>query len=181
MLPTELCNLIIDHLHDSKPSLLVCSLVCRAWVPECRFHFFHKVRLDRDKADPFFQLFESPHATIASAHTRELDVAQNPITRNRNLDELFENLAFQSVLSRCPADVFEHVQKLSVTWVGWWTLSDAERLSIGHRFKNVTELVLWMVIFETDEELPALVASFPTLEVISLQTIRLRVKFLEEK
>ncbi len=180
MLPTELCNLIIDHLHDSKPSLLVCSLVCRAWVPECRFHLFHKVRLDRDKANPFFQLFESPHATIASAHTRELDVAQNPITRNRNLDELFENLAFQSVLSRCPADVFEHVQKLSVTWVGWWTLSDAERLSIGHRFKNVTELVLWMVIFETDEELPALVASFPTLEVISLQTIRLRVKFLEE-
>ncbi|KAK0475795.1 hypothetical protein IW261DRAFT_458367 [Armillaria novae-zelandiae] len=137
--------------------------------------------LCRDTADPFFQLLESPYATIASAHTRELDVAQNTVTRSGNLDgELLDGLAFQGVLSRCPADVFEHVQKLSVTWVGWWTLSDAERLSIGQRFKNVTELALWMVIFETDEEFQALVASFPALELISLQTIRFRVKDSEK-
>ncbi len=181
ILPTELCNLIIDHLHDSKPSLFACSLVCRAWVPECRFHLFHKVVLYRDTADLFFQLFESPHATISSAHTRGLDVAQNTVTRGGNLDgELLGGLAFQGVLSRCPADVFEHVQKLSVTWVGWWTLSDAERLSIGHRFKNVTELALWMVCFRTDEEFQAPVASFLALEILSLQTIRFQVKDLEK-
>ncbi|KAK0235000.1 hypothetical protein EDD85DRAFT_63450 [Armillaria nabsnona] len=181
MLPTELCNLIIGHLHDSKPSLFACSLVCRAWVPECRFHLFHTVVLYRDTADPFFQLFESPHATIASSHTRELDVAQNTVTRGGNLDgELLDGLAFQGVLSRCPADVFEHVQKLSVTWVGWWTLSEAERLSIGHRFKIATELALWMVYFRTDEEFLALVTSFPALEILSLQTIRFQDKDLEE-
>ncbi|KAK0475617.1 hypothetical protein EDD18DRAFT_1367018 [Armillaria luteobubalina] len=181
MLPTELCNLVIDHLHDSKPSLLACSLVCRAWVLECRFHLFQKVDLYRDTADPFFQLFESPYATIASAHTRELNVAQNTVTRYGNLDgELLDGLAFQGVLSRYPADVFEHVQKLSVTWVGWWTLSEAERLNIGQRFKNVTELVLWMVVFETDKELAVLIASFPALEVLSLQTIRFRVKDSQE-
>lgn len=179
MLPTELCNLIIDHLHDSKPSLSACSLVCRSWVPECRFHLFHKVVLYRGTADPFFQLFESPYATIASAHTRELDVAQNRQGGNLG-SKLLDDLSFQGVLSRCPADVFEHVQKLSVTWVGWWTLSDAERLSIGQRFKNVTELALWMVYFQTDEEFQALVTSFPALEILSLRTIRFRVNDLEE-
>ncbi|SJL13806.1 uncharacterized protein ARMOST_17254 [Armillaria ostoyae] len=173
MLPAELCNLIIDHLHDSKPSLLACSLVCRAWIPECRFHLFHNLRLCRDTADTFFQLFESPHATLASAHIRELDVAQNTVIRGGSLEgDLLEGLAFQGVLTRCPADVFEHVQKLSVTWVGWWTLTGAERLSIGHIFKNVTELALWTVVFQTDEELQALVASFPPLEVLSLRAIR---------
>ncbi len=67
-----------------------------------------------------------------------------------------------------------------MTWIGWWTLSEAERLSIGHRFKNVTELALWMVYFQTDEEFQVLVASFPALEVLSLQTIRFQVTDLEE-
>ncbi|KAK0436950.1 hypothetical protein EV421DRAFT_1739363 [Armillaria borealis] len=181
MLPVELCNLIIDHLHDSKPSLLTCSLVCRAWIPECRFHLFHNLRLCRDTADTFFQLFESPHATLASAHIRELDVAQNAVIRGGSLQgDLLEGLAFQGVLTRCPADVFEHVQKLSVLWVGWWTLTGTERLSIGHIFKNVTELALWTVVFQTDEELQALVASFPALEALSLQTIQFRINALEE-
>ncbi|KAK0443111.1 uncharacterized protein EV420DRAFT_1726542 [Desarmillaria tabescens] len=184
MLPTELCNLVIDHLHDSKPSLLACSLVCRARVPESRFHLFHKVRLFRD-TDLFFQLLESPHATLASAHIHELDVAQNAVTMNGNLEnldgELLDRQIFQGVLARCPANVFEHVRKLSVTWVGWWILGDAERLSIGHRFQNVIELALWMVVFQEDEEFPALIASFPALEVLSLQTIRFRVKDLEEE
>ncbi|KAK0216841.1 hypothetical protein IW262DRAFT_150284 [Armillaria fumosa] len=191
MLPVELCNLIIDHLHDSKPSLLACSLVCRAWVPECRFHLFYQVVLGPDTADPFFQLLESPHATIAPAHTRELDVSQNSVkseyellvaelTRStgENLDNnLLENLG---ILSRCPADLFGHVKKLSVTRVGWWRLSDAERLSIRQRFKNVTELFLWRIYFQTDEEFQALLASFPALEVLSLQAIRFRVSDLEE-
>ncbi|KAK0186439.1 hypothetical protein F5146DRAFT_890637, partial [Armillaria mellea] len=160
-----------------KPSLLACSLVCRAWVPECRFHLFHKVLLNRDTADPFFHLLESPHATLALAHTRELIVAQNKHPTNRLLyNRLLENMG---ILSRCPADVFEHVTKLSVTWVGWWTLSDAERLSVGQRFKNVTELDLWTIYFQTDKEFQALVGSFPALEVLSLDTIRLRVN-LEE-
>ncbi|KAK0202157.1 hypothetical protein DFS33DRAFT_1056753 [Desarmillaria ectypa] len=181
MLPTELCHLVIDYLHDSKPSLLACSLVCRAWVPESRFHLFHKVMLYRDTADPFFQLFESTHATLASAHIRELDIAQGTVTRSRSLEgDLLDGRAFQGVLTRCPTDVFEHVQKLSMAWVGWWTLTDAERLSIEFRFKNVTELALWMVVFQTDEELPALIASLPALEVLSLQAISFPINDAEK-
>ncbi|KAK0216842.1 hypothetical protein IW262DRAFT_1252408, partial [Armillaria fumosa] len=172
-----------------KPSLLACSLVCCAWVPECRFHLFYKVLLRRDTADPFFQLLESPRATIASAHPHELIVAQDTVW-SENLDcKLLEN---PDILSRCSADVFGrvkklsvadvfgHVNTLSVTWAGWRTLRDAERLSIRQRFKNVTEFVLWRVYFQTDTEFQALLASFPALEVLSLQTIRFQVNDMEE-
>ncbi|KAG7442374.1 uncharacterized protein BT62DRAFT_445944 [Guyanagaster necrorhizus] len=165
MLPTELCNLVIDHFHDSKPSLLTCSLVRRARDPESRFHIFQKVQLCRDTADSFFQLIESPHAILASAHIRELDVAQNSVTEGGSLaGDLLDGRAFQGVLTRCPADVFEHVQKLSVTCVGRWTLINAEKLSIGHRVKSVTELRSWMIVFQTDEEFQALITPIQALK-----------------
>ncbi|KAG7444046.1 uncharacterized protein BT62DRAFT_1029978 [Guyanagaster necrorhizus] len=152
MLPTELCNLVIDHFHDTKPSLLTCSLVRRVWDSESHFHLFHKVQLCRDTADSFFQLFESPHATLASAHIRELDVAQNSVTKGGSVaGDLLDGRAFQGVLTRCPADVFEHVQKLSVTCVGRWTLTDAEKLSIGHRFKSAEVLSLRAIWFRAKD------------------------------
>ncbi|KAK0475794.1 hypothetical protein IW261DRAFT_1492996 [Armillaria novae-zelandiae] len=177
MLPVELCNLIIDHLHDSKPSLLACSLVCRAWVSECRLHLFCKVILNSGTAEPFFQLLESPHATIASARTRELYVGHNTarskfelrvaqLTRIRETIDA-KLLEHMGILSRCPADVFGHAKKLSVTWAGWWTPTDPERLSIGQRFKNVRELDLCKVYLQTDEDFQALLASFPALEILS--------------
>lgn len=42
----EIVDMIIDHLHDDKASLLTCSTVCRTWLPACRFHLFHTVTLN---------------------------------------------------------------------------------------------------------------------------------------
>lgn len=42
-LPPETIDRIIDHLHDDKPSLAVCSLACKQWEPACRFHLFHSI------------------------------------------------------------------------------------------------------------------------------------------
>ncbi|PBK66092.1 hypothetical protein ARMSODRAFT_1021712 [Armillaria solidipes] len=178
MLPTELCNLIIDHLHDSKPSLLACSLVC-CMGPQMPFSPLPQVRLNRDTADPFFQLFESPMLSSLWLIHASLMSPRIPLLETEFSTASLGIWHFR-VLPRCPADVLEHVQKLSVTWIGWWTLSEAERLNIRQRFKNVTELALWMVYFQTDEEFQALVASFPALEVLSLQTIRFQVTDLEE-
>ncbi|KAF8801108.1 hypothetical protein BYT27DRAFT_7198706 [Phlegmacium glaucopus] len=39
----ELHDRILDHLHDSKKDLSVCSVVCKSWLPTCRFHLFAEV------------------------------------------------------------------------------------------------------------------------------------------
>ncbi|KAF9263749.1 hypothetical protein L218DRAFT_987391 [Marasmius fiardii PR-910] len=46
MLPQELVDQIIDHLHNDISSLKSCTLVCRAWLPTSRLHLFSKIRLD---------------------------------------------------------------------------------------------------------------------------------------
>lgn len=44
-LPPELIDMVIDFLHNDRPSLLACSLVCRSWLPESRVHLFHTVHV----------------------------------------------------------------------------------------------------------------------------------------
>lgn len=40
-LPSELIDSIVDHLHDDKETLRICSLVSHRWLPSCLFHLFH--------------------------------------------------------------------------------------------------------------------------------------------
>ncbi|KAF9477583.1 hypothetical protein BDN70DRAFT_880974 [Pholiota conissans] len=41
----ELCDYIIDFLHDDEASLRACALVCRSWVPASRTHLFYHLKL----------------------------------------------------------------------------------------------------------------------------------------
>ncbi|KAM5534134.1 hypothetical protein V8D89_012154, partial [Ganoderma adspersum] len=43
LLPGETVDNIFDHLYNDIPTLSASSLVCRAWVPSCRYHLFHTV------------------------------------------------------------------------------------------------------------------------------------------
>lgn len=37
----EVIDNIVDHLYDDIYSLKVCALVCRAWLPSCRYHLLY--------------------------------------------------------------------------------------------------------------------------------------------
>ncbi|RDB27750.1 hypothetical protein Hypma_003197 [Hypsizygus marmoreus] len=50
--PQELIDNVIDHFHDDTPTLRLCSVVCRAWLPSCRAHLFHRVSLQPPKVQP---------------------------------------------------------------------------------------------------------------------------------
>lgn len=41
--PQELIDIIIDYLHDEKPSLHACSAVCHSWLPSARYHLFYAI------------------------------------------------------------------------------------------------------------------------------------------
>ena len=44
-LPTELTDVIIDHLHNDKLSLRNCALVSNAWLNSSRYHLFYAIRV----------------------------------------------------------------------------------------------------------------------------------------
>lgn len=46
VVPYELVDYIIDHLHNDISSLENCALVCRSWLPSSRFHMFRRIEVD---------------------------------------------------------------------------------------------------------------------------------------
>ncbi|KAJ7289731.1 hypothetical protein C8J57DRAFT_1046913, partial [Mycena rebaudengoi] len=76
MLPNELCDLIIDGLHADHPTLAVCALVCRSWVPASRFHLLPSISLSDKtgrRAAQLNALLASPYETLTPA-VRELSL-----------------------------------------------------------------------------------------------------------
>src|ERR1700722_9015390 len=66
-LPTEIQDYILDFLHDSRPTLKTCALVCRAWVPTSRYHLFFNITLQYvSRARSLKMLLENPNCTIQS-------------------------------------------------------------------------------------------------------------------
>lgn len=49
-LAPEVYDVILDHLHTSKQDLSACSLVCRSWLPVCRYHLFGEMNYSADLA-----------------------------------------------------------------------------------------------------------------------------------
>ncbi|KAI1782851.1 hypothetical protein LXA43DRAFT_1137213 [Ganoderma leucocontextum] len=47
ILPLELTDTIIDHLHDDRASLQACALVCSAWLDPSRYHLFRSLTISQ--------------------------------------------------------------------------------------------------------------------------------------
>jgi hypothetical protein len=67
ILPPELHDVVIDHLHSHKSSLAACSLVCKAWVPSSRLHLFEYVFVRPHEINSFLALLTSPLCTMATS------------------------------------------------------------------------------------------------------------------
>ena len=60
VIPPELVDRIIDHLHGDTKALITCSLTARDWVPSTRLHLFRKLSLlSADEVTKFAKLDRS--------------------------------------------------------------------------------------------------------------------------
>jgi hypothetical protein len=59
VLPNELIDQIIDHLHDNDDALDRCSRVRKSWLPACRFHLFSDVEIHEGNALDFVDIILS--------------------------------------------------------------------------------------------------------------------------
>jgi hypothetical protein len=46
--PNELVDRIIDHLHFDISALRRGSLVCKTWLPRCRYHLFERITIEEE-------------------------------------------------------------------------------------------------------------------------------------
>ncbi|KAF7298814.1 hypothetical protein MIND_00829000 [Mycena indigotica] len=95
--PPELHDYVIDFLHDHRPSMCSCSLVCKAWLSSSRYHLFRNstLRVTRWNFEKFLH-FSS--ANGIHEHIGRLDLESHII------DEVFHHseptLQFNNDLKR---------------------------------------------------------------------------------
>jgi hypothetical protein len=95
--PQEVCDIIIDHCHDDKAALVVCGLVCRAWVPASRYHLFNEVKVVLDNSNNVARLLERLRCSVASRsiarYIRKVNIRYNNLkATEKELDLLYEAL-----------------------------------------------------------------------------------------
>ena len=63
-IPNEIQDRILDFLHDSKPALKACALVCKAWLPTSRYHLTPVIKLNSSTVDYIIKIFKNPNCMI---------------------------------------------------------------------------------------------------------------------
>jgi hypothetical protein len=65
-IPPEIFDMFIDHLHDDKHTLMVCSLVCNSWLRASHYHLFRSLVVSpRNAHVPLFQhLLSAPFSAF---------------------------------------------------------------------------------------------------------------------
>ncbi|KAJ7869123.1 hypothetical protein B0H14DRAFT_3440824 [Mycena olivaceomarginata] len=117
-LPTELDDLIVDHLRDNKHALIACALVNKSWLLSSRHRLFEKVTLVDDNSKTFLELAASPLATFLSC------IQSLTNMHNLHLHYIDVNGVSETALTQLGA-VFPYVTELNVSNpVGFLRLHD---------------------------------------------------------
>ena len=137
---------IIDHLHDDKPSLKACSLVCKAWSHPARVHLISELTVSPS------DYVNSPLLLLATfPFARDLRI-DGPGNLSIILPLLVGNNRLRSL----------HLTRLRVD-----RFSDPSLLNLS----GVVTLRLWSIFFPDVSSLAQLVCAFPRLQTLHLSCI----------
>lgn len=154
----ELQDRILDSLHDSKKDLSTCSIVCKSWLPTCRFHLFSEVIYN-----PEFARFlnSSMHALNSIAPYIKQVFMKGPFSQE---DETY---IVHSILR------LQRVFKLHIQAFNWESdeasnstsfISSIPKTIFSHL---LTSLTLRLIIFPSFTVLTALLDAFVVLQELS--------------
>ena len=152
-LPPELIDRIIDFLHDNKPTLAVCSLVCRNWVTTSRLHYINSLIIHPANVDRLVDLFRSPSCTISAVECLDIrgetDVGLNAF------------IAIEPWLSRLT------IRRLILRNLQW-TWSNPLSVAMSNWFERITHLQIEGMEFLDLTSFTRLIQSFHSLLTLKL-------------
>lgn len=97
--------MILDNFHQSKQDLSMCSVVCKAWLPVCRYHLFAVVNYHAEFAH---LLTSSTHASLTISPYIRTITLKGPLLQHQE-----NNLLIDSILS------LPRVTSLQIEKIGW--------------------------------------------------------------
>ncbi|KAI0932020.1 hypothetical protein AcW1_000735 [Taiwanofungus camphoratus] len=164
IVPLELCDYIIDFLHNDRRALAACSLTCRAWLPAARFHLFDSIVLYNARlCTAFNRLLENSPAL--GLYVRELSIAK--LSSSGRLEEDAAELSF---VQRLLPSIFRHLVQLKSLGLSLLDVNVTIRSSLAQRL-SVTELVLQYCQFPAFADFLLLFYSFPQLQSLTVRGV----------
>ncbi|KAG6865439.1 hypothetical protein C0991_002515 [Blastosporella zonata] len=159
----EIFDSIIDNLYSHKPTLLICSIVCKSWLPRCRYYLFSTVDLT-PKLVKF--LTSSPHSLntiVPYIKDAFLGGAWLPAQREE----------YDQVISLVLN--LDGVRGLSIETWSWDFISPISKGLIlnanGIIFQNITRLHLQYLRFPSFDVLATAISSFSNIEDLSFDNV----------
>ncbi|KAJ7587394.1 hypothetical protein C8J56DRAFT_827656 [Mycena floridula] len=151
----EIIDIVIDFGHDNPGLLANCSLVCRSWVPSARHHIFETISLREYSDHGWRSIIESTIQTVTQ-HVKvvKIDATNSwgdqswPLSRFK---PSFERLTLRSL----------HLRSIQLQSSDFYDC-----------LSSVTEIHLGTVSSVTRNDIFDFLASFPSLETVSLTLLR---------
>ncbi|KAH9947976.1 hypothetical protein B0H21DRAFT_300205 [Amylocystis lapponica] len=166
-IPPEMCDYVINFLHDDTRALGACSLTCRAWVPATQVHLFRNISLDNSKLFTAFcrLLHTAPHLGY---HVRELSIARTSVAVNCDVNDPEAGLNLCSILT--------HLSGIQT--LGFYLTHLPSVPTLGF-YVPLTELTLVACRFPAFDDFIDLFYSFPQLEHLHLVTVTWQTRSLD--
>jgi hypothetical protein len=161
--PQEVYENIIDHLHEDRPTLRICGLVCRAWVPASRYHLFNEVLVIlnsgyRSTVPRFIKRSKSVDAGISIApYIRKISITD--YTGGKRMDFIYLLLR---TLRREPDR--PGYQSINLAYIDL----DFEKLRDVLPLWRITKVDFARCTFDSYKNLMALFGSMPNLQMLEL-------------
>jgi hypothetical protein len=157
--PREIFDIVLDHLHDNRQALKVCSLVCKSWLSASRYHLFRSLVVRSRQSEKFGQVVTHRFSTLPNYVIHftlgdSIDAVGSYFTPKLKLIRLIPRLSQMKSLRICSVNV-EACRE-------WRTLGS---------FTNVTDLEISFVRMSTCGNLLDLLAAIPSLEKVFLGEI----------
>jgi hypothetical protein len=156
-LPQEICDLIIDHLHEDKPSLRRCALISKGWVYRSQAHLFHSLILGDKLLERWLDTFspsnERIHSFVRILAIHPPDELFGNFIRLQEYAQAFKSLEYLLINGRMSP--YEYHQFPCIRW-------------FGHLRNTLKFLELESVAIN-----PQVIAGFPQLEFLLLRCVRL--------
>lgn len=162
-IPLSLTDSIIAHLRSDRPSLMACSLTCRAWTCPAQAYLFHHLQITSSAhAKAFDRLLESsPHLAL---YVRFLDIWQKAVKEEE------EEGYVEAVIPHIIPQLFD-VTKLRFWGVRFCDLSSGTLSSLPCNFPHLRALVFERCRFGACHDLVELLLGYSRVKRVWLDHV----------
>ncbi|TFK82071.1 hypothetical protein K466DRAFT_590807 [Polyporus arcularius HHB13444] len=167
ILPPEIWDCVLDHLHDDKPSLRQCSLSARDWRPRAQHHLFRSIYIDWSTCDAFTRLLQSNPSLGSHVANMEIEGAFGFFSLDR-----LHGITLDKWLRATPATLSHLLGNLTKLDLALITIDVELVRCVFGSLTTVTQLTLYACALTSFDAFVELFFSYPNLKRLNIAWIQ---------